>query len=109
MYKSRKLFRALSLATCLTGLAGTPQAHASQWPAMGPALTEVARLDWLCNAVALTSDGRLFVGLPRWPGFEKTPSIAEVMPDGTLKPFPGGQWNDWAPGKPSAEIGRAHV
>ncbi|MFP3681843.1 glyoxalase, partial [Pseudomonas sp. SIMBA_041] len=70
-------------------------------PSMGTALTEVARLDWLCNAVALTSDGRLFVGLPRWPGFEKTPSIAEVMPDGTLKPFPGGHWNDWAPGKPS--------
>jgi len=101
MYKTRNLFRALGLANCMIGLAGTAQTHADQWPSMGTALTEVARLDWLCNAVALTSDGRLFVGLPRWPGFEKTPSIAEVMPDGTLKPFPGGHWNDWAPGKPS--------
>lgn len=101
MYKNRKLLRALSLATCMIGVAATPQANASQWPTMGSALTEVAHLDWLCNAVALTSDGRLFVGLPRWPGFEKTPSIAQIMPDGSLKPFPGGQWNDWSPGKPS--------
>lgn len=64
-------------------------------------MTEVASLDWLCNALALTSTNRLFVGLPRWPGFEKTPSIAEVMPDGSLKPFPGGDWNAWEPGKPN--------
>ena len=44
---------------------------------VGEPLTEVAHLDWLCNAVALTSTGRLFVGLPRWPGFENTPSIAD--------------------------------
>lgn len=102
MHKKNNLFRALSIATCAIGLACTPLTHAEQWPSMGSALTEVASLDWLCNAVALTSDGRLFVGLPRWPGFEKTPSIAQVMPDGSLKPFPGGAWNDWAPGKPSA-------
>ena len=72
----------------------------------GPTVIEVAHLDWLCNAVGLTSGGRLFVGLPRWPGFEKTPSIAEVLPDGSLKPFPGGHWNDWAPGKP---VGQALV
>lgn len=101
MHKTNKLFRALRIATCALGLVCTPLVNANPWPSMGPALTEVASLDWLCNAVALTSDGRLFVGLPRWPGFEKTPSIAEVMPDGSLKPFPGGQWNVWAPGKPT--------
>lgn len=70
---------------------------------VGQPLTEVARLDWLCNAVGLTSTGRLFVGLPRWPGFENTPSIAEVLADGRIKPFPGGAWNKWTPGKPSAK------
>ncbi|NIE73549.1 glyoxalase [Pantoea sp. Ap-967] len=103
MNASGRTSRALRIAGFAFGLACTPLIQAQDLPPSGQPLTEVARLDWLCNAVALTSGGRLFVGLPRWPGFEKTPSIAEVLPDGSLKPFPGGQWNAWAPGKPSAE------
>ncbi|HKS15360.1 MAG TPA: L-dopachrome tautomerase-related protein [Pseudomonas sp.] len=99
MHMSGHFSRALGIASCAFALAYGPMTHASPLPSVGQPLTEVARLDWLCNAVALTTDGRLFVGLPRWPGFEKTPSIAEVLADGSLKPFPGGQWNDWAPGK----------
>ncbi|WP_308565042.1 L-dopachrome tautomerase-related protein [uncultured Klebsiella sp.] len=56
-------------------------------------LTEVASLPWLCNAVAVTRTGRLFAGLPRWPTNEKTPSVAEILPNGSLQPFPGGKWN----------------
>ncbi|WJD72254.1 L-dopachrome tautomerase-related protein [Pseudomonas asiatica] len=103
MTTSGRFSRALRAAGFAVGLTCTSLAHAYDIPPSGQPLIEVAKLDWLCNAVALTSDGRLFVGLPRWPGFEKTPSIAEVMPDGSIKPFPGGQWNDWAPGKPSAQ------
>ena len=73
-----------ALAVTNTGLARAAVALEA-----GPLLIEVARLDWLCNAVALTSTGRLFVGLPRWPGYEKTPAIAEVLADGSIKPFPG--------------------
>ncbi|GHB18265.1 L-dopachrome tautomerase-related protein [Salinicola rhizosphaerae] len=62
-------------------------------------ISKVAELPWLCNAVATTADGRLFAGLPRWPGFEDTPSVVEILDDGTLKPFPGGEWNAWKPGK----------
>lgn len=83
-----------ALAVTNTGLARAAVALEA-----GPLLIEVARLDWLCNAVALTSTGRLFVGLPRWPGYEKTPAIAEVLADGSIKPFPGGDWNHWVPGK----------
>lgn len=103
MTAPRTFTRNLRTAFFALGLSCTSLAQAYDIPPSGQPLIEVAKLDWLCNAVALTSGGRLFVGLPRWPGFEKTPSIAEVLPDGSLKPFPGGQWNDWAPGKPNAQ------
>lgn len=71
--------------------------------AAGQPVEPFATLPWLCNALAITSDGRVFVGLPRWPGYEKTPSLAQLLPDGTVTPFPGGAWNEWAPGKPTAD------
>ncbi|WAH61010.1 major royal jelly family protein [Pseudomonas silvicola] len=103
MLNRRHFCRNALLAGGAFALAGSPLAQAAAKLHAGQPLTEVASLDWLCNAVALTSDGRLFVGLPRWPGFEQTPSIAEVLADGTLKPFPGGDWNAWAPGKPGKQ------
>lgn len=103
MLNRRHFCRNSMLAAGAFALAGSPLVQAAAKLHAGQPLTEVASLDWLCNAVALTSDGRLFVGLPRWPGFEKTPSIAEVLADGKLKPFPGGEWNAWAPGKPGQQ------
>ena len=103
MLNRRNFCRAVAITGGAMSLACGPAAKAASLIRVGQPLTEVASLDWLCNAVGLTSTGRLFVGLPRWPGFEKTPSIAEVLADGSLKPFPGGHWNDWAPGKPSAQ------
>lgn len=102
MLNRRHFCRSVAITGGALALANGPFAKAAALFKAGQPLTEVASLDWLCNAVALTSTNRLFVGLPRWPGFEKTPSIAEVLPDGRLKPFPGGHWNDWAPGKPGA-------
>lgn len=104
MFNRRTFCQATVLACGALAVTTRSMAQASSLLARsGQSLSEVASLDWLCNAVAVTSTGRLFVGLPRWPGFEKTPSIAEVLPDGSLKSFPGGAWNRWAPGKPSAE------
>lgn len=102
MLDRRHFCKAAVLASGAAALAASHLVHAAALIQAGPPLIEVASLDWLCNALALTSGGRLFVGLPRWPGFEKTPSIAEVLPDGTLKPFPGGEWNQWRPGKSGA-------
>lgn len=53
---------------------------------------------FLPNAIALTSTGTIFLGMPRWTGMESTPSVVRVDPDGTLAPFPGGNWNSWSPG-----------
>lgn len=103
MLDRRNFCKATVLASGAGVLASGKLAQAASLLKAGPPLIEVASLDWLCNAVALTSSGRLFVGLPRWPGFEKTPSIAEVLPNGGLKPFPGGEWNQWQPGTSGAK------
>lgn len=67
----------------------------------GNAMSIAARSpEFLCNAVALTASGAMFLGLPRWTGMKDTPSVAQVDADGALRPFPGGAWNDWAFGKP---------
>lgn len=52
----------------------------------------------LWNAITVTDDGRMFAGMPRWPGFEVTPGLVEIKPDGSLVPYPGGKWNQWKPG-----------
>lgn len=61
-------------------------------------LAVAAESPWMANQVALTSDNTLFLGLPRFPGHEDTPSVARREPDGTVKPFPGNAWNEWQPG-----------
>ena len=57
-----------------------------------------AHSPWMCNGVAVTSDNLMFLGLPRFPGHEITPSVARMAADGTAWPFPGGEWNNWSPG-----------
>lgn len=52
----------------------------------------------LWNGFVKTHSGRMFAGMPRWPGYEETPSLVEIMRDGSLVPYPGGTWNDWKPG-----------
>lgn len=53
----------------------------------------------MLNGVAVSPQGRIFSSFPRWTA-EPTPSLAEVQPDGTFKPFPGGPWNEWQKGMP---------
>lgn len=53
----------------------------------------------IVNAVTATRDGTLFVGMPRWHITTQTPCLARVDSPNRLTPFPGGEWNDWAPGK----------
>ncbi|KAA9160751.1 hypothetical protein FPZ12_016550 [Amycolatopsis acidicola] len=61
-------------------------------------LTVAATSPWMANQVALTSDGTMFLGLPRFPGHEQTPSVARRGPDGAMTPFPGNGWNEWKAG-----------
>lgn len=64
-----------------------------------PVLTRVTGFDQQVTGVAVSKNGRVFVNFPRWE--KDVPiSVAEVMPDGTLKPYPNAEWNAWSNAKP---------
>jgi hypothetical protein len=57
-------------------------------------LQSVATFEHQVTGVTVSPDGRMFVNFPRWS--EDTPvSVAELMPDGSTKPFPDEGWNAW--------------
>jgi len=57
-------------------------------------LQPVATFDHQVTGVTVAPDGRIFVNFPRWT--EDTPvSVAELMPDGSTKPYPSEEWNAW--------------
>jgi sugar lactone lactonase YvrE len=57
-------------------------------------LVPVAQFGHQVTGVAVSADGRRFVNFPRWT--EDSPvSVAEVMKDGSLRPYPDARWNDW--------------
>lgn len=79
------LLAARALRPAFAGEAELPHSVAAESP-------------WMCNQVALTSKGDLFVGLPRYPDHDMTPSLGRRGPDGVVVAFPGNGWNDWKPG-----------
>ena len=58
------------------------------------ALTQEAQFDHQVTGVAVTADGRRFVNFPRWTD-DAPISVAEVMKDGSLRPYPDARWNSW--------------
>jgi hypothetical protein len=70
-------------------------------------LSEVAQSPkYAWSGVAVSEAGRIFVEFPRFQNQKGNPSVAEILRDGTLKPYPGGAWNQWTPGEP---VGNAFV
>lgn len=58
-------------------------------------LHEVSTSDkFLWNGVVTTECGRLFASMPGWTG--PTPGVVEILKDGSWKPFPGNEWNNWS-------------
>ncbi|WP_174279215.1 L-dopachrome tautomerase-related protein [Sphingomonas bacterium] len=57
-------------------------------------LTQVAQFDHQVTGVAVVEDGRRFVNFPRWTD-DAPISVAEVLPNGSLKPYPDAKWNSW--------------
>ncbi|MBV9654348.1 MAG: hypothetical protein JOZ42_07260 [Acetobacteraceae bacterium] len=68
-------------------------------PRADPALTRVAGFDGQVTGVAVAKNGRTFVNFPRWEK-DVPVSVAEVMKDGALKPYPDAGWNAWSNLKP---------
>ncbi len=76
--------------------AGLTRAASAQ---TGDALTRVAQFEQQVTGVAVSRDGRIFVNFPRWEQDVEV-SVAEVMRDGALKPYPNAEWNAWRNLKP---------
>ncbi len=86
----------MNVRSCVlaAGLALSSAASAS-----APAPKLVAGFDQQVTGVAVSKTGRIFVNFPRWE--KDVPiSVAEVMKDGTLKPYPDAEWNAWSNLKP---------
>ena len=74
--------------------AAVAAAFAARRAGQSGALEQVARFDHQVTGVAVTADGRLFVNFPRWTD-DAPISVAEVLADGCLRPYPDEGWNAW--------------
>jgi sugar lactone lactonase YvrE len=92
----------LALVFAGAGLSsGTAPAQTQAAPAAQPehrradtVLQQVAQFEHQATGVTVSERGRTFVNFPRWT--EDSPvSVAEVMKDGSLRPYPNEQWNAW--------------
>jgi sugar lactone lactonase YvrE len=54
----------------------------------------VANFAHQVTGVTVSERGRLFVNFPRWTE-DTAVSVAEVLPNGALRPYPDGEWNAW--------------
>jgi sugar lactone lactonase YvrE len=90
MRARHRFLASLGLATALLG-AGT---MAIAQGGTGNGLKQEAQFDHQATGVAVTADGRRFVNFPRWTD-DAPISVAEVMKDGSLRPYPDARWNSW--------------
>jgi sugar lactone lactonase YvrE len=57
-------------------------------------IEKVAGFEHQVTGVTVSEHGRIFVNFPRWT--EDSPvSVAELMGDGSLRPYPNAEWNAW--------------
>ncbi len=82
----------LAYAAAAAIMAAAPQIVPRSAP---PArLTQVATFGHQVTGVSVAADGRIFVNFPRWT--EDAPvSVAEVLKDGSVRPYPDAEWNAW--------------
>lgn len=73
----------------------TRQSYAVIPPAAG--LDVAVSSPWLTNGATVSSNGTIFINLPRFKGHENSPALAKVTENGPVA-FPGNGWNQWQPG-----------
>lgn len=72
-----------------------------------PDLTLVAEFDHQVTGVTVTANGRTFVNFPRWTE-DTAVSVAELMGDGSLRPYPDDEWNRWRNAKKTEVSAKDH-
>ena len=81
-----KIVPALIIIPVLLGCA-RPEPELTEPAAAKPTLEIVAESEHQWTGVAVTTEGRIFVNFSRW--WPEVPvSVAEVLADGTLSPYP---------------------
>lgn len=87
---------------CTTNMATDPATPA---PTARTALFRYGLFQDQVTGITISSQGRIFVNFPRW---DKAPrySVAEVLADGSYRPFPDAAWNSW--GTAEADHPEAH-
>ncbi len=82
------------VAVAAVGLAIVAAVGVAHAQGRSGALTQVAQFDHQATGVAVVEDGRHFVNFPRWTD-DAPISVAEVLPDGSLRAYPDEKWNSW--------------
>lgn len=86
------LKKAAEVAAATLGRGGEPVRTDSN--EQGVRLRVVAEFPHQVTGVAVSKNGRIFVNFPRWTEDIEV-SVAEVLPDGRLLPYPDEEWNAW--------------
>jgi len=94
-----------ALLFIVLGGCATNPISSSPVPEMREELFEYPYFRDQITGIAVSHQGRIFVNFPRW---DKDPlySVAELLPNGTLSPYTGYDWNRW--GKDEAGHPEAH-
>jgi sugar lactone lactonase YvrE len=100
-----KPFRAATALSLALSIVACRTFAPAELPAPGELVEVAASPDLLWTGLAISPTGRKFVSFPRWG--EPIPfSVAEVMEDGSLRPYPDETWNSWTPESGSAPVQR---
>jgi sugar lactone lactonase YvrE len=89
----------------LGGCATNPISHDTAEPVARGALFEYPYFNDQVTGITVSKEERIFVNFPRWD-MDPLCSVAEVLPDGSLRPYPDKDWNRW--GKDEANHPEAH-
>ncbi len=79
------------------GCVVNPVTYNSALPEIHGVLYEFSSVDDQVAGIAVSREGRTFVGFPRW-GKDPRYSLAELLPNGSLHPYPDAAWNQWGKG-----------
>ena len=91
---TRALFASVLAATVLGASAESRIVRRATLDRAPARLTPVATFAHQVTGVSVAPGGRIFVNFPRWT--EDVPiSVAEVMKDGSVRPYPDAGWNAW--------------
>jgi len=91
----RRMTRLILIVMVAVGC-GQPRPETDEDVPRGPVLEIVAESPRQWTGVAVTPAGRIFANFPRWSA-EVPVSVAEVLPGGTIRPYPDEAWNSWSP------------